>query len=84
MIATTTAYCIALFPAFQIGVPVGIMAQALAGGELGADGLPLLMGGVFAGLAGVAGYAAVLVRPNQPAADEPPASPEQDQLTHHQ
>ena len=79
--AATAAFGVALIPAFFFGIPVGGLAQALAGGELGADGLPMLMGGALAGLAGFAGYAAVLMRPSQPATDEPPGSPTRDLLT---
>lgn len=74
------AFCVAWFPAFLAGIGFGALFQSLAGGELGADGLPLLMGGVFAGLAGFAGYAAVLMWPNRPVADEAPAGPTRDLL----
>ena len=74
--ATTAAFCVALYPSILGGVSVGIMVQSIAGGELGADGLPLLMGGVFAGMAGLAGFAAVLMRPNQPSLGAPAAAEE--------
>jgi hypothetical protein len=82
VIATTTAFCVAIVPAFYIGIPAGMMAQSLAGGELGADGLPLLMGGVVAGLSGLAGYAAVLMRRSGPVADEPIAHSTRKHLIH--
>jgi hypothetical protein len=76
--AAAAAFGVGGVPAFFFGIPVGGLAQILAGGELGADGAPpgLLTGGALAGLAGFAGYAAVLrMRPNQHGADQPPASP---------
>jgi hypothetical protein len=83
VVATAAAFCVALLPAGYIGMIFGVLAQTFAGGELGADGgPPWLMGGALAGLAGFAGYAAVLMRPNQPVAGEPPASPTGDLLTH--
>ncbi len=84
VIAAATAFCVALFPAVSIGIPMGIAAQSLAGGELGADGLPVIFCGALAGLSGLAGYAALLMRPNQPVADEPPATPTGHLLTHGQ
>ncbi len=72
--AAVAAFCVAWFPAFLGGIGFGILFQSLAGGELGVDGLPLLMGGVFAGLAGFAGYAFGLMWANPPVADAPPAS----------
>ena len=80
VLASATAFCVGLFPAIFIGMQVGIMAQSLAGGELGADGLPVLFCGALAGLAGLGGYAAVLMRPDQPVADEPPTNPTGDLL----
>ena len=74
--AAVAAFCTAWFPAFLGGIGFGIMFQSLAGGELGADGLPLLMGGVFAGLAGFAGYAFALMWPSQSVADEPRRVPQ--------
>jgi hypothetical protein len=75
--AAAAAFGVGLFPAGYIGVIFEMLAQTFAGGELGADGgPPWLMGGALAGLAGFAGYAAVLMRPNQPVADQPPASPD--------
>jgi hypothetical protein len=84
--AAAAAFGVGLFPALVFGMPVGSLAQIIAGGELGADGAPpgLLMGGALAGLAGFAGYAALLMRPNQPMTDEPPASPTGDLVTHAQ
>ena len=82
VVATAAAFCVALIPAFFFGIPVGGLAQALAGGELGADGLPVLMGGALAGLAALAGYAAVLLRPNEPVDDRPTASPTLGLQTH--
>jgi hypothetical protein len=82
--AAPAAFCVAFLPAFYIGMIFEILAQTFAGGALGADGVPWLMGGALAGLAGFAGYAAVLKRPNQPVADEPPVIPGRDQLTHRQ
>ena len=75
--AATAAFCVAFFPAIFVGMSFTLLAQTFAGGELGADGgPPWLMGGALAGLAGFTGYAAVLMRPNQPVTDEPPASPD--------
>jgi hypothetical protein len=75
--AAAVAFGVGFFPAGYIGVIFEMLAQTFAGGELGADGgPPWLMGGALAGLAGFAGYAAVLMRPNQPVADQPPASPD--------
>ena len=84
VVATAASFCVALFPAVWIGMPMGIMAQSLAGGELGADGLPVIFCGALAGLAGLGGYAAVLMRPNQPVADQPPTSSTGHLLTHRQ
>jgi hypothetical protein len=82
--AATAAFCVALLPAGYIGMIFTLLAQTFAGGELGADGgPPWLMGGALAGLAGFAGYAAVLMRPNQPVTDQPPASPSGDDLLTH-
>ena len=78
--AAVGAFCVAWFPAFLGGIGFGILFQSLAGGELGADGLPLLMGGVFAGLAALAGYAFALMWQSQPLADQPSESPTGDLL----
>jgi hypothetical protein len=78
LLVSAAAFGVGGVPAFFFGIPVGGLAQILAGGELGADGAPpgLLTGGALAGLAGFAGYAAGLrMRPNQHGADQPPASP---------
>ncbi len=44
------------FPAFPLGLALGIMLLSMSGGELGADGLPVLLMGPISGLAGVALY----------------------------
>ncbi|HJR39629.1 MAG TPA: hypothetical protein VJ819_14705 [Nocardioidaceae bacterium] len=51
------AGCAALvIPAFALGLPLGMILLSMSGGELGADGLPILLGAPMAGLAGVASY----------------------------
>jgi hypothetical protein len=61
---------------------LGLTPLTLAGGDLGADGAPVFFSGALAGLSGFAGYASVLMWPNQAVTDEPPASPTGDLLTH--
>jgi hypothetical protein len=49
-------YAVLLIPAFALSVPLGMILLSMSGGELGADGLPVLLGASMAGLAGVALY----------------------------
>lgn len=70
---SATAYALVLVPALMVGVPLGVAALALGGGALGADGLPLLLGGAVAGALTAPLYHLSATRADVDGSSSPPA-----------
>jgi len=49
-------YALMILPGYLAGLPLGLMLLSMSGQELGADGMPLLLGSTMAGLVGLCFY----------------------------